>query len=198
MESAPELLRLFIDRVDKLRTSSYVKGILDRGLKLSIKANLQKHHLRFIHTGAEPGHVDAYLFNLRVLIQEKDSISIKNICDLVSSLDLRESAPKERMRTMHESLDRYMEEPNWVTINGTNPTNAEILRTFLYGHLGHVKTETAAYRRYKEWDSIPGARDALIFAFNDVLITYVEVLSAMANNCRLILDEMTRNENTEA
>lgn len=190
MEDAPELLRLFIDRVDKLRMSAYVKDVSERGLKLTIKGNRQQQHLRFIHTGAEPGHVDAYLFNLRVLIQKDDSISIKNICDLVSSMNLRESAPKERMNKMRESLDKYLGEPNWVTINGARPTNDEILRTFLYGYLGHVKTETPAYKRYKEWESIPGAKDALIFAFNDVLITYLEILNSMANNCRLILDEL--------
>jgi hypothetical protein len=114
---------------------------------------------------------------------------------MIGSLEVSEE-PKDRFFKQKEFLDRFLSEQSMIRIDGDLPTNNDVLRTVLYGFLGHLKTEQPKYRRYKEWSSNPIASSVIEFTFNSVLITYIEALTMMAGNCQIMLDELikeTRN-----
>jgi hypothetical protein len=188
-ESKIELLKLFIERVDKLRNSSYVRAIHETPLKLTISGNMAEKTLLFKNTDVNPEHVDAFLFTLRLFIQEKDSISVEKMGSMIGSLEVSKE-PKVRFFKQKEFLDKFLSEQSMMRIDDDLPTNNDVLRTVLYGFRGHLKTEEPKYRRYKEWSSNPIALSIIEFTFNSVLITYIEALTVMAGNCRIMLDEL--------
>jgi len=185
-----ELMRLFIERVDKLRNSSYIKGIVDAGgLKLKIKGDMATKTVQFDHTPINPEHLDAFLFTLRLFIQQKDSISIKRIGSMISSLKVSKE-PRDRFLKQQDYLNRFLNESSMMKTDGKPWKHEEVLRTVLYGYRAHLKTEQPEYQRYKEWNLNPFAPSYLTFIFHNILVTYMESLNVMANNCRLILDEL--------
>lgn len=190
---ALENLGLFVERVDKLLASSFTKHIINNGLSLKIKGDFGLKELAVIVSGADQEHVEAFLLTLRMFIQKGDAICIENISGLISSLDVNEKA-KENFLKQHSYLNKYLDERGMIKFNEDWPTHREILRTVLYGYLGHLKTEERAYQRYKAWASNPFTAGPLAFAFNDVLVVYLRSLQIMANNCRVILEELASKD----
>jgi len=192
-EKALENLRLFVERVNKLLASSFTKHVINNGLSLKIKGDFELKELAVIVTGADQEHVEAFLLTLRMFIQKGDAICIENLSELISSLDVNEKA-KENFLKQHYYLNRYLDEKGMINFDGDWPTHREILRTVLYGYLGHLKTEERAYLRYKAWASNPFTPGPLAFAFNDVLVVYLKALRIMANNCQLILGDLASKD----
>jgi len=187
--SQVEVLRLFIERVDKLRSSSYIKRLKEVPLKFTISGKMDEKVLLFKNSSIDPEHLDAFLFNLRLFIHKKDSISTEKMSSIVRELEVSEE-PKIRFFRQLEYLNRSLIEPCMMQIDDDRPTNDEVLRTVLFGYLGHLKTDQPDYQRYKKWTSNPIAISFIEFLFNNVLITYIESLSIMARNCQLMLDEL--------
>ncbi len=116
-EKTLEILQLFVERVDKLRASSYVKDVSANGLKLTIGENMDSKFITFIHTSAAPEHVDAFLFTLRLFIHKKDSISIDRVSNLICSLDM-EKKPRERFLEQQDYLNKFLNEKSMLIIDG--------------------------------------------------------------------------------
>ncbi|HOW85045.1 MAG TPA: hypothetical protein P5119_06775 [Candidatus Aminicenantes bacterium] len=188
-EDSIELLKLFVERVEKLDGSSYIKTIRENHLKLSIKASFVDRTIRFTNSAPNSEYLDAFLFTLRLFMQKKDSISIVKTADMIEALNVSQEA-KDRFFRQQNFLDKFLEEPSMIMIDGRAINNNELLETILYGYRGHLKISQPLYKQYKEWAANPIATNIVGFAFNNVLVTYFEALCVMAGNCRLMLAEL--------
>ncbi len=189
-ESAVEILNHFIERADKLLTSSLMRSILDeKGLIYTIHVNAKANEFFINYKRQDSEQVDAFLFTLRIFIHKKDSISLNKVGKLISSLDVDK---KSRDRYAHQlvALNDYLDNKSMITIGGDNPTNREILETFLFGYLGHVKIEKAIYIRYKNWVSHADIKEFLDFLFISILINFVDCLRILTDCCRAIAEEL--------
>jgi|GEM_PF-1705151 len=184
-----ELLRLFIERVDILTNSSYIRAVQATPLRLTIKGAPPSNTISIINTPVNLEHLYAFLFSLRLFIQDGDSISINRIAGLVRALDVSRP-PKESLLSHKRNLATLLSSPSNIQINDKPITNNEILNTLLYGYHAHLKTYQPLFLRYKEWTSNPFAATIIGFAFNNVLIEYYRALRMMADECKIILGEL--------
>lgn len=195
-KEAVEILMLFVERVDKLRNSSYVKRLKDAPLKFTINGKMDEKIILFKNSSINPEHVDAFLFNLRLFIHKRDSISIDKMSSMIGPLRVSEE-PKKRFFKQLEYLKRFLCEPSMMKLDEDWPTNDEVLRTVLFGYLGHLKTDQPKYQRYKKWTSNPITVSFIEFLFNNVLITYIMALAVMAGNCQQMLDELLAEDSAK-
>ncbi len=190
-----EIQNRFIERADKLHSSSLMKAIEgEGGLRFILTSNLEAKELLFDYANQNSEQVDAFLFTLRLFIDNKDSISIGKVGDLIDSLDI-DKEPKERYTNQRKILNTYLDEKSMIIIDGDNPTNGDILRTLLYGYLGHFNVEQAKYGRYKAWTLQPDIKSFLEILFISILITIVENLKVFSNCCQHIVKELSARPN---
>jgi len=184
-----ELLRNFIERVNRLNSSSYIRAIRTNPLKLTIKGDIAKGQLSLINTHVDLEHLESFLLNLRLFHQEEDSISLNRMPKFINSLAV-DSALKEEFIRQRNKLKKFLSSPSNILFNKDPLTNREIFETILYGYRAHLKIGKPFYQRYKEWASDPFASNIIGFAFNNVLVTYFEALFTMARILVVMLAEL--------
>lgn len=185
-EKTIELLNLFIEKAEVLRTSSLLTSFTSREAAQSdddayliTKAHSAKK--RSFHSDS----LDAFLLTLRFFYQNNKEISIQNISTLVDSLQVCEEQRKN-FSEQRALLNSFLNRKGPIKILGDRPTYREILETVLYGYHGAL----SKYQRYKKWIKSPACAPLIYLEFFGILYDFTRMLTVLANNCRKIVKEL--------
>jgi hypothetical protein len=129
--------------------------------------------------GITEDDVDALVLNLRLLIQDRDGLSIRCLADNVYSQATVRSELKDRFRNARDKWVRHRGRPSCFGhfSEDRNFTNGELFEIILYGGLAHVnRDKVASFRRLTS----QGAYSSVLFAwFLDSLKLLLDVLRAI-------------------
>ena len=182
-----EQLSLFIEKIEKLNSSSFVRSIAERGSKLKISCNMESGFLEVRKIGPDAEQIDAFVLTMRLFMQDNDNVSIRKIESLVKSLPvsskLKDSFEKNRL-----NLNVRLDAPCWISINQDHPSNRVVLQTILYGDLSHVNWRSR--KRYLSWIEEPMGKEFVEYEFIGILLDFLRTLSAMAEISRRVIGEL--------
>ncbi len=184
-----ETLGLFIEKADRLRSSILVKSLIaNKGVKLRLHGDMENKVFSINFSGPDVEQVDAFLFTMRMFIQERDDISFNKMEKMLDRLTVAEEA-RSRFKKQLEFFNNYLGKKSMISINEDNPSYKEIMETVLYGYRGHMNPDK--YSRYKTWQADPIVTNIIDIEFTCILLEFSEALDVLANNCRIILKELT-------
>jgi hypothetical protein len=187
VRDAIETLTLFVEKAERLKASSLVRTLVERGSRVRISWTAETSLLRVAPTGPSTDEIDAVVLTLRLFMQDKDRISVRNVGKLYESLpvsaDLKKYYEMQRL-----NLNKYLDNRALINIGGDRPTKREILETFLYGELAHL--DEAKRQRYRTWVANPIAACMIEFEFVRVLHRFLRTLSVMAQIHQQALAEL--------
>ncbi len=186
-EDAIETLRLFNAKVERLQSSSLVAILVQQGSRLTLSWTAETSLLQLALSGPTAEQVDAFVLTMRLFMQDKDRISLRNVARLYESLRVSEDLKK--YYAMHlANLNKFLDGHAFIAIDGDRPTRREVLETVLYGELSHV--EPAKQSRYRAWVANPLAGGMITFEFVGILQMYIRTLAVMAEINRRALAEL--------
>lgn len=186
-EEAIDILNLFVEKVERLQSSSLIRTLLKNGSRLVFSWTDQSGILRTTLSGPHTEQVDAFVLTIRLFMQDNDRISIRNAAKLHDSLPV--SADLNKYFAMHRAnLNQFLEGHSMIGIDGDRPTRREVLETVIYGHLSHL--DQAKRQRYQAWMANPMAGSVIDFEFVGVLDMFLRTLVVMAEINRRAVAEL--------
>ncbi len=175
-----EILDIFIESVDELLGSQFLKQSQSNG----ISTNISWLHdgLSSQQIGPQREAVKAFLLTLRFFRQNNEPTSLCNMEDLISGLAIDKQL-KDRFRQSRANFNDYLDEPPSTPFPGGcgAETRRNILDGFLYGVFAHANPKHR--RRVKTWDNAPYSSDVRA-QFDLILLQFLIALAALANICR--------------
>lgn len=163
---AASTLALFVEKVERLKQSSLLRALQERGSTVSVKWTADDSALHVAHIAPNQDEVDAFVLTLRLFRQDNDRISIDKVGKLYDSLPV--SAELKQAYQMHRSnLNQFLDGHTFIAIDGDRPTRRDVFETFLYGHLAHL--EQPKQDRHRRWMANPVAGSVIEFEFVGVL-----------------------------
>jgi hypothetical protein len=137
-------LALFNERADRLKRSALAKRMKNPHYVLDYQRVMKREWISA--DGVTEDAVDAFVLNIRLLIQDQDGFSIRALADDVYCLDcvpleLRHRFSKQREiwneHRNQQSIFRHFSEPR-------NFTNGELFDVLMYGGLAHANRDKVA------------------------------------------------------
>lgn len=138
-------LELFEQKASKLTRSGFMKELMDKPVTVTYQRG---ENDRFTVTTVFPNDElrDAFVLTFRMLIQDNDSISIRNLSKLTADTGLS-ARFREIFDEFRTELNRFLEDPGLLagfTEMGVT-THHNLLRTFVYGDMAHTGKERTLY-----------------------------------------------------
>jgi hypothetical protein len=166
-----KILEAFIERVEYIQSLSYLDGKDSIAGFNSIKVG-DKWQVEFYQPSDEKR--DAVLFNIRLFLQDKDDISIRNLSKLddpgISNQWKQEL--KVYRQELNDRLDRIAAEGPKGNI-----THRDVLNMFLYGKFGHQDQDDHSYKLYKKWVKNETEYEILHNSFHKILIWILVIVT---------------------
>ena len=188
INNAIEILDLFIEKADRLRSSILVKSLIaNEGTKVNVHSDMGSGVFLIDYNGPDVEQIDAFLLTMRLFIQDNERISFHNIETIIDSLSVSED-PKLRFNKQRELFNNFLDSKCMISVGNDRPTYREIMETVLYGYHGHLNPKK--YSRYKTWKASSPLTFIIDFEFIGVLIVFIKVLTVLEKNCRIILKEL--------
>ncbi len=149
-------LRLFNDKVEKLRRSRFVAYVHEVG-RSSVKFSAQRHEsgdfeMTLEREGPAEEMIDAVVLTLRMFIQKREPISLPKLSKAYDSLPVSDSL-KERFRETHKAVNELLDSVTHLIYNEERITNQELIDIFVYGELSHV--EDRKRKVFEGWTQMP-------------------------------------------
>lgn len=154
-------LILFNERVERLLRSPLAKRMDDPSFTLSYKKVIDRDWICF--DGVTEDAVDAFVLNIRVLLQERDGFSIK--C-LANGVYADQAIPKDLVDRFGRAMDRWDTHLIQHSLikhfsESRNFTNRELFEIIMYGGLAHGNPDKD---KIFFWLTKQGAFSAFVFA----------------------------------
>ena len=146
MQDARESCRLFHERLKRILRCRLIREIERTQLMVEIWER-PNGRLELVLPKIEEDDLDAFLLNYRLLQQDKDRISIRNMSSTIESLTLAPQT-KTDFETLRKSFNAYLDEPPEMQVLGEPKDKRALIDTLLYGvyaHLDKSKGTDAAY-----------------------------------------------------
>lgn len=149
-------LRLFNDKVEKLRRSRFVAYVHEVG-RSSIKLSAKRREagdfeMTLEREGPDEEMIDAVVLTLRMFIQKNDPISLPKMAKVYDTLPVSQSL-KERFHAERKAINDLLDSATHFSYNEANITNREIFYIFVYGELSHM--EDAKRQVFEGWMQMP-------------------------------------------
>tara|TARA_B100000809_G_C14872981_1_gene436251 strand:- start:87 stop:647 length:561 start_codon:yes stop_codon:yes gene_type:complete len=151
MQETIRTLRLFNEKVTKLKSLRFTKAILnvDFGYRISAK---QGQNVIFRRYGPDDESVDAFVLTYRFFIQNNEPTSFQRMEELYRNLPLDTPWKQGAIRT-HQTLDQFLDSNTPVVFRTHQINRRERHDVFLKGGLAHAnKTKKD---QFDEWASRP-------------------------------------------
>ncbi|MHA1345895.1 MAG: hypothetical protein ACTSU7_11575 [Candidatus Heimdallarchaeaceae archaeon] len=183
------ILKDFNNKVEKLLNSSYVDFISDKEVKIKIHYRSEEGiSIKEILPDEET--FDSFILTLRLFIQKKDPISIKNVNDIYKKPPISETL-KEVFEKSRNNLNAALDSQSEIQIGNKKYTRREILRIIIYGDRAHLDEK---YRPiYKEWMQNPVYKPFVLIAFSNILSNLFYFLNIVKNLNIKVLEELGYN-----
>ncbi len=181
-----ELMNLFVSKTNELRSSSYLKFVSKNQLSVSLNAKVNEDNM-IIVTHPDEDAIKSMILTLRLFIQDKDRISIRNIEGYMKDLGFNKDliGKYERGR---KNLNDFLDSID-VIYNNEALTYRKIIEVFFYGNFAHV--DQKQYAIYKTWKSdnifFEFKKNSLLGALNNI----VKFLFFFEDSIRLELERIS-------
>ncbi len=172
-----EVLEHFVEKAKKLEEYSPDKI----QIRFTSFPNEENQSLEVI--GQDQQKIDAFLLTFRMFIQSGDMISLNNLNNnIVNDPDI---SPKWRdeFKILYEEYHSYLKSYPSVKVLPQGdffPTRGEIMKTVLYGNLGHLKLKSIQRKRFKEWMKLPFNPGYVDFEFLQILKKLSNIIKQIA------------------
>lgn len=135
-----DALLLFAENALKLETSSFWKWATSKGQNPDMEKITAGDWLA--HEGLNKESLDAFCLTLRLLIQDQDGFSIRQINLYSKEWNDKYSLYRDEISKARENLLTRLSEPSMVRIPGIEKTtNEDIFKVIFYGGLAHSNPE---------------------------------------------------------
>lgn len=185
-----ELMRLFIDKVEKLTSLSLVTSLIENGSSVHMSVTKESGVLEIATVGPTGEQVDAFVLTIRMFMQDNDRISIRHTSNVVDGLPVSDHLRKY-FRKHRDNLNQYLDASAIFALSTDHPTRREVFDTVLYGNLSHLEATKVA--RYQAWVTDGILKHLVDFEFIGVIKMFLRTLYAMAEICRRTIWELEGN-----
>ena len=181
-----ELLTIFVESVDEVLDSHFVKQAAQGGL-MSESTWSKEGVLTQERVGPELDAVKALLLTVRMFSQPNDPTSFENISTMVSTMPVSQTL-KDRFDTSVTNFNSYLDSPPPIGFSVERAdTQRSIFKTFLYGSFAH--TTPSKRRRLKAWKASSEYND-LRLCFDRILFEFVKASAALRSISLEVLQEV--------
>ena len=145
-----EVLKLFNEKADEIKNTSYAKFVSEKRPKTTISKNQgEAPKIKTIEPNTES--LQSFVLILRLFIQNNDQISFQNISKVYEKLPNNFQKEKKSFSQARKKLNNILSTNINVKFNNEWPTYGEVLNTFIYGDLAHLNKKNR--NTYKYWKS---------------------------------------------
>jgi hypothetical protein len=129
-------LKLFNEKVSRLEASRLAQRMSNP--KYQIQYDKVASGQWIAADGIEPDDVDAFVLNLRLLVQDNDGFSIRCLSKLYGEADVA-SVLQAQFQEHHNRLSSHLDRPSPIGRPGGNGnyTNRQLFDVIMYGGLAH-------------------------------------------------------------
>src|SRR5262245_34978825 len=118
-----------------LQSRNFMRTAMDRGSALTLSLNREGQRVETV--GPDDDATDSALLTVRMFKQDNDDLSLRNLAqkwlaDPGISKELR-----DWVNAYRGDLNRHLDSPCMLVVDGVHITNRQILDTFLYGSRSH-------------------------------------------------------------
>ena len=170
LSTSVKLLKRFNQQADKLARLTFTKQVLagQSGVRFSMRQGIGSTTQRY---GPDDESIAAFVLTFRLFVQDKDSISIRNITALLQSLPIT-SVVKSTAVEIRSAINQFLDSDTPYGYNGEQLTFRRIYEVFLWGYLCHIDDDK--YAVYDAWSSFapvfPMLENEFVFALSRVLL----------------------------
>lgn len=173
-QKAIEALTLFNEKTDKLVSSGFLRYLSENGLKVTFRLVGEGESVE--STLPDQESVEAFVLNIRFLIQDNEICSIRNLAELYRTLPLPVELRKEFDSTRNE-LQKYFASTGSLHISGEDLTYGNVFDTFIYGYLVH--TNPPKREIYDRWMKREPIAAHLKLEFYSCLVNFLNCILRM-------------------
>ena len=179
-------LKLFNEKVDKLIDSSFLKQIQEKGLKVSLKSSISKE-VEISDTLPDQDAIDAFVLNIRFVIQDNECSSLHNLATLYNEIPLSLDI-KDNFNFVRDKLNSEFDIKSWFHLQGKDLTRREIFETFIYGGLAHANQ--IKKQDFDMWMSIKPLAAFITAEFYNFLIYFLHCVANIKKTNLKALEEL--------
>jgi hypothetical protein len=142
-DDALKRLKLFNAKADELKGYSFIGKALHEGAGVQVNFDCVNKTMEANRTGADNEARAAMCLVLRFFVQQRDGIELHQMAELYQRLPV----PDEDRRWVSENLslvDKFLDRPTELALNGNPITYRAVLETFLYGEHAHANPDKRA------------------------------------------------------
>jgi hypothetical protein len=179
-----EILTIFIESVDDLYSSSFLKYAEVNGL--STIFSLQNGLFSIERKGPDLESVKAFILTVRFFCQDNERTSLKNMDRMIVGMNVPKHL-KDDFSNTREKLNTYLDElPEINYDNGATTVSRRcIFETFLYGKFAHANPEKRKMLLNWQKESNFQGRKA---QFDNILLQFVVSLKKLSSICKKIVN----------
>lgn len=135
------MLVLFNERVDRLLRSGLATRMADKRFILSYEKMVNREWI--CANGVTEDAVDAFVLNIRLLIQDEDGFSIRRLAEDVYSNEAVPKDLRDRFANAREIWRKHLDEVSLFKhfTKNRNFTNRELFEFLMYGGLAHANSD---------------------------------------------------------
>jgi uncharacterized protein YlaN (UPF0358 family) len=173
-----EVLSLFNEKADEIKNSSYAKFVLEKKPKTTISKNRgEAIKIKTIEPNDES--LKSFVLTLRLFLQNNDQISFQNISKIYEKLPNNFQKEKKSFSQARKKINDILNININIKYNNRTPTYYEVLDTFIYGDLAHIKIDKR--NTYKDWKSRKetGLFDIFKISFHSIAINLIQCILYM-------------------
>lgn len=188
-EEAYPILRLFIEKAERLEGSRFLKEIKE-DLRLGFTFIAGKE-IQVRSKKPDNEAIDAFILTFRFFIQDNEAISLRNLKKIIDS-NLVTKDEKDFFQRARKTIESFLKESSNLILKEHELSNGEILDTILYGELSHANTHKKI--KYNSWmDTMPLFREAIWHKF----IICVVIITTQIIIIKGLLEKIIKREGKE-
>jgi hypothetical protein len=177
-----EKINKFIETVERVKSSRFVKETKNLGFRLEVEVDKQGSQSII---GADEEDMRSMLIDLRKLTLEKDDVYLPNIFELLISKTTNPQ-DREKLNEWKVAYKNFLLNPPSIplTVNGKTDTVWDILEKWFYGHYFHEHSNHQSFLK-----SLNFGAPIHKFNFTLAITTLIKIAEAISLIARRVLDE---------
>lgn len=178
-------LQLFIDKAYKLENSAFVKKIT-QDFRLDIDIDIERDKpIQITSIRPDQENIDAFILTFRFFIQDKETISIRNLQKFFDS-SLVNIEEKNKFDSIREKLNSFLGESSNLIIYEENISNGMLMDTFIYGELSHATK--GKKEKFNLWMSREDGREFFWHKFSIIIFTVLKAIQCIRDMLLIIIE----------
>jgi len=173
-EKVINIFGLFSRQFEKLGYSGFLDKLGTEKSGVSFKWERGRGFTKIERKGPSDDEVKSFVVNIRLFMQDNESISFRNISKLCD-LDFLSDDWKTKFKEARRILNEYLDSKSLYIHNNEEITNRELFDLFAYGDITHL-TLSEKYDRV-----IKGFPISYDMMMNDLVVILANIFNAVSN-----------------